>query len=258
METDRAETSSSMGSAFELSGNVLECVPMPLLLVDANGRIVRANRAECRLLDYRAEELQGKPLWDFIANEEKQASRERFQDILNGMEMVASYRRRFKNRAGDYLICELSFQLIGNGSDDGAFVLFANVDVTTQVAEACRRGEFARWIEACFRSLPEAVMILDPLGRIRYLNQAAERLLGWSETESSGSLAEDLIPWSNVLSSDGAKPDYEFRQGIALGWSGSASVITKGGVAKQLQIRTEPVVDCNGLVLGIASCMKPI
>jgi PAS domain S-box-containing protein len=99
-------------------------------------------------------------------------------------------------------------------------------------------------------------MILDSLGRIRHLNRAAEGLLGWSEAEASGRIAEELIPWSEVLSSDGTIPGYDFRQGIAAGWSGSAVVITRGGVAKKFQIRTEPVVDSNGLVLGIASCLR--
>jgi PAS domain S-box-containing protein len=226
------------------------------LLVEADGRIVRANLAESRLLCYQAEEMQGKPLWDFIAYEEEQPSRERFRDILSGMEMVGPYRRRFKSSLGDYLICELSFQLINNTSNNGPLILLANVDVTSQVAEACRRGEFARWMEASFRSFPEAIMILDTLGCIRYVNHTAEQLLGWSETEASGSLAEDLIPWSNVLSSDGTHSDYAFRRGVTLAWSGSATVITKEGVAKDFQIRTEPVVDFNGLVLGIASCMR--
>jgi PAS domain S-box-containing protein len=209
------------------------------------------------MLGYQAEEMQGKPLLDLIADEERQLSQERFRDMVNGMEMAASFRRRFKTKSSDYLVCELSVQIITDSSDNGPFLVMTNIDVTAQVAAACRRGEFARWMEASFRSLPEATMILDPLGRIRYLNKAAELLLGWKEAEAAESFAEELIPWSNVLSSDGAKPDYGFRRGVTTGWSGSASVNTKGGIVKELQIRTEPIVDFNGLVLGIASCMKP-
>jgi len=247
-----------MTSAPELNKVLFDCVPVALLLLDVTGRIVRANPPECRLLGYPAEEMLGRPLWDFIADEETHPSQERFQDILNGMDVRMSYRRRFKTKSNEYLICDLSVQLINAGSNNGLFVLLASVDVTNQVAEACRRGEFSRWLEASFRSLPEATMILDALGHIRYLNHAAEQLLGWSEAEASGSLAEDLIPWSNVLSFDGTHPDYEFRQGIFMGWSGSATVITRGDVPRKLQIRTEPVVDFNGLVLGIASCLRPL
>ena len=53
-----------------------------------------------------------------------------------------------------------------------------------------RAGSFAGGI---LRSLPEAV-VLDTLGRIRHLNHAAERLLGWSEAEACGAIAEDLNP----------------------------------------------------------------
>jgi PAS domain S-box-containing protein len=255
METEHTET--PMRSAPDLSGELLDCVPIPLLLLDVNGRIVRANPTECRLLGYPTEEMHGKPLWDFIADEEKQSSQERFQDIVNGLEMATSYRRRFKTEAGDYLICELSVKLISDGSSDGPYVLLASIDVTTQVTEACRRGEFARWMEASFRSMPEAAMIVDTLGHIRYLNYAAEQILGWSESEASGSMAENLIPWSDILSSDGTRPNYEFRLGVSQGWSGTATVVTKGDVAKRIQVRTEPLVDFNGLVLGIVSCLSP-
>jgi len=134
----------------------------------------------------------------------------------------------------------------------------ASVDVTKQVAEARCRGELARWVEASFRSLPEATIILDTLGHIRYLNHSAERLLGWSESEASGTIAEVLIPWSDVLSSDGIQSGYEFQRGVSRGWSGSATVTARRGIAIRMQIRTEPVVDANGLVLGIASCLRPL
>jgi PAS domain S-box-containing protein len=246
-----------MNPAAESWDSGLDYVPVPLLLVDCDGVIARANPVECQLLGYSAEEMQGKPLWDFIADEERQFSQERFLDLLKGLHMATSYRRRFKTKAHDYLVCELSVQVIHNNSVGSPFVLLASVDVTRQVAEACHRGEIARWFEASFRSQSEATMILDPLGRIRYLNRAAERLLGWSDAEASGRIAEELIPWSEILSSDGTLSGYEFRQGVEAGWSGSAVVVTRGSVAKKLQIRTEPVVDNNGLVLGIASCLRP-
>jgi len=250
-------TASLMNPAFELWGAGINYVPVALLLVDGQGIIARANPIECQLLGYSIEEMQGKPLWDFVAEEEKQLSQDRFRDLLNGLNMTASYRRRFKTKTNRYLICEMSVEIIRDNSATGPFVLLASVDVTRQVLDACHRGEIARWLEASFRCLSEATMILDTLGRICYLNRAAECLLGWSEAEASGKIAEELIPWSEIRSSDGALSGYEFRQGVAAGWSGSAVVITRGGVAKQLQIRTEPVVDSNGLVLGIASCLRP-
>jgi PAS domain S-box-containing protein len=246
-----------MNPASQLWSTGLEFVPIPLLLVDGEGIIVRANPIECQLLGYPVEEIEGRQLWDFVADEEKQLSRDRYRDFLNGLSMPASHRRLFMTRTNDYLICELSVRVIHGNSTRGPFVLLASIDVTRQVTDACRRGEIARWLEASFRCLSEATMIVDSLGRICYLNRSAECLLGWSEAEASGCTAEELIPWSEIRSSDGSLSGYEFRQGVAVGWSGSAVVITKGGVAKRLQIRTEPVVDSNGLVLGIASCLRP-
>ncbi|WP_420237477.1 PAS domain S-box protein [Telmatobacter bradus] len=247
-----------MKYATDLSESLFDSVPIPLLLVDAAGKVVRANPAECKLLGYSVEEMQGRPMWEFIANEEEQLSQQRFRDVLEGLELTTSYRRCFKTKDNDYLICELYVQVVPYSAENGPFVLAASINVTRQVVEARCRGEVARWLEAAFRSLPEATVILDTLGRIRYLNHAAEQLLGWSQVEASGEIAEDLIPWRDVLSSDGTQSDYELQRGISLGWSGSATIIAREGTAKRLQIRTEPVVDSNGLVLGIANCLTPL
>jgi PAS domain S-box-containing protein len=185
-------------------------------------------------------------------------SRNRFRDFLNGMKMTNSYRRRFKTQANEYLICEMSVQVIRSVSPSSTFILLASVDVTKQVTEARGRGDTARWLEASFRSLPEATIVLDSLGRIRHLNHAAERILGWSEAEAAGSIAEDLIPWRDLHLPDGTPSDYEFQSGVSRGWSGSATVIVKGGIPRQVRISTEPVVDANGLVLGIVSCISPL
>jgi len=256
MMPEQIQGSSLMKNAAELSNALFDSVPVALLLIDSKGNIVRANPAECRLLGYSLEEMEGETVWNFIANEDEKLSRDRFQGFLDGMQLTTSYRRRFKTKANEYLICELSVQVIRSKSETDPLMLLASVDVTQQISDACARGELARWIEASFRSLPEATIVLDTLGRIRHLNRAAELLLGLSEAEAAGSIAEDLISWSDMRSSDEIPSHYDFQWGISQGWSGSATVVVKGGIAKKLRIRTEPVVDSNGLVLGIASCLS--
>jgi len=257
--TSKADQSDPLSvNAAELHVDLFDQTPLPLMLVDKDGRIVRANLAECRLLGYTNEEMKGKHAWEFVADEEQDLSKGRFQAFLDGMELSASLRRRFRTKTDDSLVCELSAQVIRCESDAGPFVLLASVDVTRQVTEARIRGEFSRWMEASFRSLAEPTMILDTLGHIRHLNRAAEKLLEWSEAEAAGAIPEILIPWCEILSSDGKPTAYDYKEGISSSWSGSALVTIKGGTLKRLRIRTEPIVASNGIVLGISSCLSPI
>lgn len=243
-------------ASVALSVDLFELVPVPLILIDETGLIVKSNVAESNLLGYSALEMQGRHIWEFVLEEEQDLSLGRFRAFLEGLALMPCHRRRFKTKANDCLICELSAQIVQDDATGRIYVLLASVNVTGQVTEARIRGEFAQWMEASFRSSAEAMMILDTLGRIRYLNREAEHLLGWTEAESAGALPEVLIPWSNIHASDGMPSEYSYEEGVAKAWSGTATVTTKSGTQKPLRIRTAPVIAANGIVLGISSCMS--
>jgi PAS domain S-box-containing protein len=238
--------------------DLFDHTPIPLILVDKAGHILRANPAECRMLGYTAQEMLGKHVWEFVADDEQDLSKGRFQAFLGGMELSISLRRRFRTKAHDLLICELSAQLIRCGQLGDPFVLLATVDVTQHVTEACVRGDFSRWMEASFRSLPESTVILDTLGHIRHLNRAAERLLECSEAQAAGPVPEIRIQWTALLSSEGEPVNFDFEERISKGWAGSVTATIKGGAQKRLRVRTEPLVAANGIVLGISCCLSPI
>lgn len=252
------ETRSSGSAPCAWHTNFLDSIPLALLLVDCTGTIIRANETECQLLGYTRAELEGALLWEFVANEEIVASRERLKSFLDGLEFTSSYRRRFRTKDNEHMLCELTVRVLHDESGLDPKLLLLSADVTRQVAETCARGEFVRWIEASYRCLPVAAVILDTVGCIHLMNHAAEMLLGWSEMDAVGFLAEDLLSWRDFRTLDGSPSHYDFRQGLAGSWRGSTVVIVSSGDFQHLEICTNPVVDSNGIVLGIAVCFKPL
>jgi len=244
--------------AIQFSVDLFDFAPIPLIVTDQSGVIVRVNSAEQNLLGYTATEMHGKHAWEFVIKEEQDISRERFKAFVEGMELLPSHRRHFITKSNEYLICELSAQIVRDERSGERYVLLASIDVTRQVKDARNRGEIAQWMEASFRSSCDATLVIDTIGRIRFLNRAAEKLLGWAESECIGHLPEDIFPWTNLLSSDGRISTYSFEEGVSSTWSGTAIFATKGGVKKHLKIRTTPVIASNGIVLGIAGLLSPI
>jgi len=248
--------------AMEITGltidELFDLLPTPLLLLDSLGSIVRANPAECAMLQYSLGELKGHLLWEFVADEEVPESRLKFQDLLNGHESKSPYRRRFKTKQNYYVTCDLTIRAVHPTAACGAAVLLMSADVTHQLAEQRTKGEVARWMEASYQCSPEATMILNALGQIRRLNRTAEQLLGWKEIEAAGAFVDELMPWRDVRSLEGFPADHGFRTCVSTAWSGTATVTTRGGLLKKLQIKTEPIIDSGGLVLGVISCLRPI
>src|SRR5581483_6615289 len=56
---------------------LFEEAPIAYHEIDAQGIVVRVNRAECDLLGFKREELVGKPIWSLVAPEQRELSRQR-------------------------------------------------------------------------------------------------------------------------------------------------------------------------------------
>lgn len=50
-----------------------------------------------------------------------------------------------------------------------------------------------RWLDAVVHSMGDAVVTVDPLGRVTLLNPAAEELTGWSQADALGKAIQDVM-----------------------------------------------------------------
>lgn len=226
-----------------------DSAPVALKHVTREGVIAKVNQAECLLLGYSKEEMLGRSLWQFIADEEEGVSRHRYRELMEGVEIPSPFLRRYKTKSGEYLMCEMYIHLVKDAAGKGAGLFVALSDITERMEAESVQLATLRWMESCFRSLSRPTMILDALGCIRYMNRACEELVGWTECEAAGELAEEFIPWFDIVSYNGNIPDY--RTAVANGWHGAATISTKGGIPKRVEITTVPLIAEDGLVMGL-------
>ena len=86
-------TEEALRESEERFRGLFEEAPVAYHEIDCEGIVLRVNRAECTLLGYEAEEILGKPAWDFIALEEREPARQAFRRKIRGEQPGAQYRR---------------------------------------------------------------------------------------------------------------------------------------------------------------------
>jgi len=208
--TDRKKDEEALRRSQAELADFFENSTVGLHWVDANGIIVRANRAEMEMLGYTPEEYIGRPIAEFHADADV------IEDILRrltGAEALHNYEARLRCKDGS-----LRHVLISSNAlfEDSKFVhtrCFTR-DVTERHAAAAERqiaaaeraraapearvaAEVRAWAEALrqseegFRLLVEgvkdyAIFLLDTEGRVSTWNSGAQRAKGYTAEEIIG------------------------------------------------------------------------
>ena len=94
--TERKQAEEQLQRSEERFRNLYDDAPVGYFEYDRQGNITRVNRTELKMLGYTAEEMIGRPCWEFIVDE---AAREQILDKLSGVRPPAvglerTYRRK--------------------------------------------------------------------------------------------------------------------------------------------------------------------
>jgi PAS domain S-box-containing protein len=172
--------------------SLIESLLGPLITVTATGTVLTWNGAAEQLFGYRAEESIGSSYTDLLVPAERLgAVRRWFQIALE--RGFATYESVMKPKTGEFLDVEVTYRRVGElGSADG--VVAINIRDITQL-KYVRQGKL---LDAKFRPLleaaPDAMILIDPKGRVVLANGQAEALFGYTREELLGSPVEMLVP----------------------------------------------------------------
>src|SRR5262249_28221812 len=155
-----------------------EKAPVAYHEIDSEGIIQRVNQAECRLLGYSAEEMVGRPAWEFVAPDLQTASREAIRRKISGVQPLAPYTREFLRRDGARVTLEFHENLVHGPDGNISGILSAALDITArrQAERALAREE--NLLRTLIDSLPDLIFVKDAEGRYLLVNQALARRLG--------------------------------------------------------------------------------
>ena len=183
---------SAVQDPAERHRQLFEDAPVAYHEIDTNGVIRAVNQAECQLLGYSAEELIGHAVWEFVAADHQQASREAIMKKLSREQPVSIVTREYRRSDGGYLWLEIREKLIETAEGVVVGIRSALIDVTDRLKLESELRSQRDWMRFVFRSATLAVITANVLGHISMMNPAAETITGWREGEALGRGLEQI------------------------------------------------------------------
>jgi len=232
-------------------------LPLAYIEIDAQGVITRANRAAIALHHPAHGQLVGKNGWDLMALDEKVISHAAFSAQMQSGMPPPMITRNIFDRSGSFRTYQLHRSLIRDDRGNPVGMSMVAVDVTETMEELDEARRARQWLESAMASVTDAIVITDILGVVRAVNPAAEELFGFSATELTGKVIEEIVPLLDYRSDDGAP--FNRRAVIDRASKGTATLLCRNHRVIKVRISTSPVVDqTSKSVMGVVALLRTL
>lgn len=239
--------------------SLVDRAPDGIVVADVDGRHTFVNEAACRLLGYSRDELIGRPIADMIPAEDVERLLASREQMLRGESHVAEWRARRKD--GTWLPVEVHANIL----PDGQWQAFMR-DISERKAHEAERDLLLkqteadrRWLRTVLDTLPLAMVLLQPAGRVVF-NRRTEELLGMKLSPTGGSAQYA----SRILYPDGRRVPREelpsskvLRDGVTI-IAAEYCVARPDGSRTPVLGSTAPIRDAEGKVTGAVGVYQDI
>lgn len=185
--TERVEAERGLRAARDRYQRLTEQSLVGIYTVEGR-RFTYVNPRLAEMFGTTPEEMVGRSVFDYVADEDEALVRERFEAREAGRTESSHYVFAGRHPEKDRLVVEVHGSRLldgdggGDGEDDGVVIVGTMLDVTER--EAYER-ELARLSKALEHAAP-AVYITDADATIEYVNPSYERITGYSAAEAVG------------------------------------------------------------------------
>jgi len=244
VEQELREAEASLHALFDES-------PIPCHEIDANGTIVRVNRAQCEVFGRSAEEMIGKPVWDFMVPEQREESRQSIRKKFATRHTGPPFERRFLTRNGTESVFRVHDRLLFGPQGDVVGIRGAMLDLT----ESQRSRRQIELQTALLDQANDAILTVDKEFRIQYCNGAAERLFGWTAEEAVGKRYRDFA--GTVVTEEERQQIHRYilTQGS---WNGEIICTRRDGSQFVVHVSWSVLHDKKGNIEGVVGIHRDI
>jgi PAS domain S-box-containing protein len=239
--TDRNREANAAQSELTIRARLLDAVDAAVIATDPEGLVTHWNAAAERMYGWSFDQAIGVPLLSIATGPDG----ERADEIMNAFIEHGQWEGEYEcpRRDGTSIPAYVRLATVHDSDGDPAGVVSVSVDLGQRVAmENDLRG--ARdYLEAVTDSMAEGLMTLDPQGRLTYMNDAADEVLGWRE---EGLLGEPISKLANHRPAD-----------VTGEWGEGFAAADLSPDDKPLRVESERIVGRNHAEIEISYTAAP-
>jgi PAS domain S-box-containing protein len=224
--------------------------------VDQEGAYTYASPQVGTLLGYKPEEVIGKTPFDFMPSDEANRVRSIFLASVTARKPLIAIENNNLRKDGRIVSLETSGVPIID--IQGNFLGYRGID--RDITDRKQAEEILLTSEKKLRditsSMGEGLYVLDPDGKVTFMNPEAERLLGWTETELLNRNIHDIIhsrkPDGTVLTSDACQMQFILQTGMRYS-SHDEIFIRKDGTFFPASVISSPLMEDGKIIASVTA-----
>jgi PAS domain S-box-containing protein len=194
--TERAYASRALAASDERYREILEATPDGVWRINADDVTDYVNPQMADMLGYAPEEMLGRRLSEFMDPEAQRVAHQELETVRSEGR-AGLVENCFSRKNGTQCWARVSHRPLTDekGEDSGSLAIIS--DITAEKAQTLEMRQAERFLAALSDSMAEGVCAMNRNGRVTYMNQAAEKLLGWSQQELAGRSLHDTIHYQH-------------------------------------------------------------
>ncbi|WP_445664655.1 PAS domain-containing sensor histidine kinase [Fodinibius sp. AD559] len=170
---------------------ILDNLPRLVMLIDQDGTILYWNGGGEKVFGYKAEEVEGKPVWSLYPDRGSDEFEEELALLKKGKSISFEVEGHHKNNSSIWL--DVKRVMIENSQGE-SIILGTASDISTQKKVEFELSESQARTEAILETAVEGIITIDKKGTIQGFNKAAEEMFGYSAEEVMGENVNILMP----------------------------------------------------------------
>jgi PAS domain S-box-containing protein len=233
----------ALAESDERYREILDTTPDGVWRVDAEDRTDYVNPRMASMLGYSPEEMIGHKLSHFMDTDQFEIARQEMATAREDMRLGV-VENSFVRKDGTRCWARVSHTALTDphGNHTGGLAILS--DISTTKAQAAELRTTEHFLAALTDSMAEGMYALNTDGRVTYMNQAAEKLLGWTADELANRSMHDTTHYQHENGSPYEEADCPLRRALSTGTT--------------VRIEDDTFTDRDGRLLPVAYSAAPI
>ncbi|MFP5254226.1 MAG: diguanylate cyclase domain-containing protein [Acidimicrobiia bacterium] len=239
----------------------IDAAPIGVAFVATDGSFLRVNEALCEILGYEADELAALRFQDITHPEDLEADLELVGQVLRGELDRYTLEKRYLRRDGDVVHVQLDVSLVRDQRGSPLHFISQIQDITERKATLDALVHTEAVQRASLDALEQGVGMLSLTGEVLLLNEAGQRILGYTAAEMTERFRNQVWESYDEEGRDLPEAQRPIVHTLSTGEPVSDEVISfrvRDGRLVVLRMATQPVHDESGSILGVVVAFTDI